>query len=176
MSNTPLPKKIDPRKLAERGVRIEGEVELKLLPRLLSMLVDDEGTVRVDLQFDNDHLRIRTIQGNATSSVKMTCQRCLEPVEVEVEAKFNLAVAPDEERAKTLPRYYDPLIVEGEDLELLPMVEEELIITLPLVPFHDDCSVQTSFGDEATAEKETESVKTNPFSVLASLKADKTLK
>lgn len=176
MSNAQLPKKIDPRKLAERGVRIEGEVELKRLPRLLSMLVDDQGKVQVDLQFDNDELRIRTIQGNAVSTVNMTCQRCLEPVEIKVEAKFNLAVAPDEERAKTLPRYYDPLIVEGEELELLSMVEEELIITLPIVPFHDDCSIQTSFGDEAAAEKETDLVKTNPFSVLASLKADKTLK
>ena len=76
-----------------------------------------------------------------------------------------------EEHAKNLPRYYDPLIVAGDDLELFPMVEEELILSLPIVPYHDDCSVQTSFGDVATTDNETD--KPNPFSVLASLKADK---
>jgi len=103
----------------------------------------------------------------------MTCQRCLEPVEITVEANFNLAIAPTEEHAKTLPKYYDPLIVEGEELQLLSMVEEELILSLPIVPYHDDCSVQMSYGDEAAADAVTDSDKTNPFSVLASLKADK---
>ncbi|MDO6563110.1 YceD family protein [Amphritea sp. 1_MG-2023] len=171
MSNTPLPKKIDPRKLADRGVRIQGDAELALLPNLATMLAGEQGQVSVDLQFDTDELRIRTIKGTADAKVFMTCQRCLEPVEIEVEAKFNLAVAPTEEHAKNLPRYYDPLIVAGDDLELLPMVEEELILSLPIVPYHDDCSVQTSFGDEVTTDNKTD--KPNPFSVLASLKADK---
>lgn len=171
MSNAPLPKKIDPRKLADRGVRIQGDVEFSLLPNLAAMLAEKQGRVSVDLQFDIDELRIRTIKGTADAKVFMTCQRCLEPVEIKVEAKFNLAVAPTEEHAKNLPRYYDPLIVAGDDLELLPMVEEELILSLPIVPYHDDCSVQTSFGDEATTDNETD--KPNPFSVLASLKADK---
>ena len=173
MSNAPLPKKIDPRKLAERGVRIEGEAELRLLPNLLSTLCEEQGSISVDLQFDNDPQRIRTIVGTAGGMVKMTCQRCLEPVDIKVEAKFNLAVAPTEEHAKNLPRHYDPLIVPEDDLLLLPMVEEELILSLPIVPYHDDCSIQTSFGDAATTDKETESDKPNPFSVLASLKADK---
>ncbi|RTE64314.1 hypothetical protein EH243_18015 [Amphritea opalescens] len=171
MSNAPLPKKIDPRKLADRGVRIQGDVEFTLLPNLVTMLADKQGQASVDLQFDTDELRIRTIKGTADAKVFMTCQRCLEPVEIEVEAKFNLAVAPTEEHAKNLPRYYDPLIVAGDDLELFPMVEEELILSLPIVPYHDDCSVQTSFGDEVTTDNETD--KPNPFSVLASLKADK---
>ncbi|MBR9866460.1 MAG: hypothetical protein GYB20_08865 [Oceanospirillales bacterium] len=171
MSNAPLPKKIDPRKLADRGVRIEGDAELALLPNLVTMLTDSQGKVSVDLQFDLDELRIRTIKGTADTKVYMACQRCLEPVEVDVEAKFNLAIAPTEEHAKNLPRYYDHLIVAGDELELLPMVEEELILSLPIVPFHNDCSVQTSFGEAATTDNETD--KPNPFSVLASLKADK---
>lgn len=173
MSNAPLPKKIDPRKLAERGVRIEGEILLGALPNLVTMLADKEGSLKVDLQFENDEQRIRTIKGTAGGKVSMTCQRCLEPVEIEIEAKFNLAVAPTEEHAKSLPRYYDPLIVEGDELELPGMVEEELILSLPIVPYHDDCSVQTSFGDEASTDSDPVSEKPNPFSVLASLKADK---
>nr|WP_067292307.1 YceD family protein [Marinobacterium profundum] len=170
MSYGPLPKKVDPRKLAEREVRIQGLASLNGMPRLSSYLVEEEGDIIVDLLFSLDPQRIRTVSGNAQGRVHMTCQRCLESVEIDVEASFNLAVAPSEEVAKTLPRHYDPLIVEDEDIELWSVVEEELILNLPVVPFHVDCSIQTSFGE--IAPEDGKSKKPNPFSVLAKLKAD----
>lgn len=170
MSNGPLPNRVDPRKLAERGIRISGETSLDKMPNLVQALADQEGMISVDLQFNVDEQRIRTVTGTAHGSVNMTCQRCLEPVKVAVEAEFNLGIAAGEESAKQLPRSYDPLIIEGEEIELLSMIEEELILSLPFDAYHEDCSVQTSFGDaEAVAE---DSEKTNPFSVLAQLKAD----
>ncbi len=142
------------------------------MPLPASYLCNEEDVIDVDLLFSLDELRIRTITGNAKGRVHMTCQRCLEPVDVDVLAEFNLAIAFNEEKAKQLPRYYDPLIVEEEDIELLQVIEEELILSLPLVPYHADCSIQTQFGDEDMAQ-EAEIEKPNPFSVLAQLKADK---
>ena len=170
MSNGPLPIRVDPRKLAERGVRLSGEIELGSMPNLCEALADKEGVVTVDLQFDVDQQGIRTITGEAHGSVNMTCQRCLESARVAVEAEFNLGIAASEEAAKNLPRSYDPLIVEGEEIELLPVIEEELILSLPYDAYHEDCSVQTSFGDAEAVAKDNE--KPNPFSVLAQLKAD----
>lgn len=170
MSNGPLPNRIDPRKLAEREVRITGKADIKAMPNLSQTLSEKDGCIDVDLQFAVDEQRIRTITGSAHGHVKMTCQRCLESVDVVVEADFNLGVAASEEAAKQLPRSYDPLIVEDEEIELLPVLEEELILSLPFDAYHDDCSIQTSFGDaEAVAE---DTKKPNPFSVLAQLKAD----
>jgi len=178
MSYDPLPKRIDPRKLAERGVRFEGIIKVEDLPEFSQCLAAPDGEIKVDLQFDLDEQRIRTVVGDAKGTVPMACQRCLEPVEVEVTATFNLAIAPSEEKAKLLPRHYDPLIVEDEEIELFPVIEEELILSLPMVPYHQDCSIQTSFGDgdKAVDAGETESTpdKPNPFSVLAQLKANKT--
>ncbi|MBY4677173.1 YceD family protein [Marinobacterium arenosum] len=174
MSYGPLPKRIDPRKLAEREVRFESSVDVDQLPRLVECLALPDGKIEVDLQFSVDEQRIRTIVGSARGDLHMACQRCLEPVEVEVAATFNLAIAASEEAAKQLPRYYDPLIVEDEEIELLPVLEEELILSLPMVPYHQDCSIQTSFGDDAGAVDadgaESASEKPNPFSVLAKLK------
>ncbi len=153
-------------------MRIEGDASLEELPNFSSMLCNNDGKIVVDLQFDLDEQRIRTIKGSAKGHVFMTCQRCLEPVEVAVEASYNLATAFSEEQAKTLPRGYDPLITAEEEVELLAVVEEELILSLPLVPGHADCSIQTSFGEPETAEKDTD--QSNPFRVLAQLKADKT--
>ncbi|MBV1789893.1 DUF177 domain-containing protein [Marinobacterium sp. D7] len=173
MSYGPLPKRVDPRKLAEREAKIEGVADVSAMPRLVSLLANDSGEVQVELSFAVDEQRLRTVSGSASGSVMLTCQRCLEPVSVDVEAEVNLAMVLNEEQAKNLPRYYDPLIVEAEDVELLSLIEDELILSLPLVAYHDDCSVQTSFGDADEAAR-TQKDKPNPFSVLAELKkADK---
>lgn len=169
MSYGPLPKKVDPRKLAERDVVFKGEIDFNLMPELQSLLVSNEGHASVELRFALDEQKLRTVTGQAQAQVQLQCQRCLEPVALEIDAEFSLAVVLNEEQAKNLPRYYDPLLVE-EDVELAALVEEELILSLPAVAYHEDCSVQTSFGDAAVVEQRVQDDKPNPFSVLASLK------
>lgn len=168
MSYAPLPKRVDPRKLAEREAELQGSVDLKSMPQLLSLLVDDEGEAIVELKFALDQQKLRTVTGHANVRVRQECQRCLNPVEVELNANFCLAVVLNEEQAKNLPRYYDPLLIE-EDVVLASLVEEELILTLPAVAYHNDCSVKLSYGESETQASEGDE-KPNPFSVLAALK------
>jgi hypothetical protein len=59
-------------------------------------------------------------------------------------------------------------LTDDNKLWLLSMIEDELLVDLPLAPKHDDCEMAvTEVGElpEAVAEKE------NPFAVLASLKS-----
>jgi len=169
MLNVKLPKVVDPRKLADRGVQLTGVIAVKEMIGLSQVLVDSEAQVMADLIFSRDELRIRTISGSAKATVPVQCQRCLEPVDVKLSANVNLAISYSEEKAQTLPKYYDPIIVEGDDLELLPLIEQELILSLPIVSYHENCSIQTSFGDGKTVATPAPE-KPNPFSVLASLK------
>ena len=169
MLNVKLPKVVDPRQLADRGIQLTGVIAVKDMTELASMLVESGAEVLADLNFSRDELRIRTIIGSAKATVQVQCQRCLEPGDVELAANVNLAISYSEEKALTLPKYYDPLVVEDDEVELLPLIEQELILSLPLVSYHANCSIQTSFGDgdtEASAAPE----RPNPFSVLASLK------
>ena len=172
MSYGPLPKRVDPRKLAEREAEITGQIELQSMPELSTFLVDSVGSANVELRFALDEQRLRTVTGNARAKIRQVCQRCLEPVSIDIEAEFNLAVVLNEEQAKNLPRSYDPLLVEG-DLSLASLVEEELILSLPAVPYHRDCSVQTSFGEVDLVDEAGQDEKPNPFSVLATLKKDR---
>lgn len=169
MLNVKLPKFVDPRKLADREIEISGTVAVKDMTELSTLLVNADVQALADLKFSRDELRIRTILGSVQATVAVQCQRCLEPVDVELVANLNLAISYSEEKAQSLPKYYDPLIVEDDDLELLPLIEQELILSLPIVSYHSDCSIQTSFGDGNAAEI-IEAEKPNPFSVLASLK------
>ncbi|MEH6472695.1 MAG: YceD family protein [Halopseudomonas sp.] len=171
MSKAPLPYTVDPRRAADQGRILEGEIQLEKLERLCSYLVDSEGTVDVDLTFGVDEERVRYIKGHAETTVRMLCQRCLEPVTLELEAEMNLGIVADDEAAKQLPRYYDPNIIKEPKQDLYQLVEEELILTLPLIAQHENCVVKTEYGEVAPQLSDSE--KENPFNVLVQLKTKK---
>ncbi|MEH6650630.1 MAG: YceD family protein [Motiliproteus sp.] len=171
MSKASLPITIDPRRAADQGRILDGEITLASLEQLSSYLVDSDGIVNVSLTFGVDEERIRFIKGQADTTVKMLCQRCLEPVTLELEAEMSLGIVTDDEAAKQLPRYYDPNIINEPKQDIYRLIEQELILTLPLIAQHQNCVVKTSFGEEVSESNDSESE--NPFNVLAQLKANK---
>lgn len=163
-----LPVKINPRKFAEREVKLEGSMQLDILPNLCQSLIDNKGDVQVECMFSRDEQGIYIIKGCANGVFIMLCQRCLEAVEIRIATDFSLGIVSSESAAKQLPRYYDPLIVEGEDIELSVIIEQELILGLPFDAYHEDCVIKTSYGDNQSDIKHNQE---NPFSVLAQLKS-----
>ncbi|MFT6916184.1 MAG: hypothetical protein ACJAWL_002508 [Motiliproteus sp.] len=166
-----LPFTIDSRQAADQGRIVEGVVTLVQLERLSGYLVDSDGVVNVSMNFGVDEERIRHIRGLANTTVKMLCQRCLEPVTLELEAEINLGIVADDEAAKQLPRHYDSLIVNEPKQDLYRLVEEELILTLPLIAQHQDCVVKTEYGEAAVQSGDND--RKNPFNVLAQLRVNK---
>lgn len=142
---------------------------LSELSRLADVALDSDSEVKVALEFGVDEEKHRVISGQALCALTVTCQRCLEPVEVNLEAGINLAIVWDEERAKQLPRTLDPLILPEGPADLYQIIEDELLLNLPMVSYHDeDCIEQTSFGDEVAVAEAAPSK--NPFQVLEQLK------
>jgi len=80
----------------------------------------------------------------------------------------------DEEAAKQLDAEYDPWICEDNKLDLAEMVEEQLILCMPLVSYHDsgDCLSLKNYVSGAHIEEDAASSasKESPFAVLRSLK------
>lgn len=168
--NTRLPRQIDPRKFAHQGLDLQGVIAVAELPRVADFALDKSSEVKVELEFGVDEEKHRVISGQALCALKVTCQRCLEPVEVSLDAGINLAIVWDEERAKQLPKTLDPLILPEGPADLYEIIEDELLLNLPMVSYHDeDCIDQTSFGDEVAAVAEAAPSK-NPFQVLEQLK------
>lgn len=170
MSAAPIPRTLDLRKSVERRVVIEGQLALKKLDRMQAYLCDDAGTVDVSLFFDKDLQGIHTITGSLSARVFMQCQRCLEPVAVEVSAVVNIGVGYTDDKLKALPAEYDPLRQETPELDFWELIEDELILTLPIVALHAsaDCSIDAQYqrhDDDAD-----DGQVTNPFSVLAAIK------
>ncbi|MEH6822581.1 MAG: YceD family protein [Motiliproteus sp.] len=166
-----LPITIDSRQAADQGRILGGDIMLLKLERLSGYLVDSDGAVNVSMTFGVDEERIRYVKGCASATVRMLCQRCLEPVTLELEAEINLGIVADDEAAKQLPRYYDPYIVNEPRQDVYQLIEEELILTLPLIAQHQDCVVKTEYGE--AAEPSGDNDRKNPFNVLAQFKANK---
>ncbi|GAB3107510.1 nucleic acid-binding protein [Aestuariicella hydrocarbonica] len=167
--NTQLPRYIDPRKFAQQGLGLEGNIAVSELSRLMDVSLNNSDEVKVVLEFGVDEERHRVITGQAKCVLTVMCQRCLGPTEVPLEAELNLAIVWDEERAKQLPKALDPVILGEGQADIYTIIEDELLLNLPMVSYHDeDCVERTSFGDDEAEEKAESS--NNPFQVLEQLK------
>ena len=171
MSKASLPIKVDPRRSADQGLSYEGFIPVQRMERLASYLVDAEGEIDVSLSFGIDEEKIRYLKGTAEVLVRMLCQRCLEPVAITLQADLCLGIVRDDEAAQMLPRRYDPLVVNDNALDVSQAIEDELILTLPLIATHEDCVVKTDFLDPNAKPEDGD--KENPFNVLAQLKGNK---
>ena len=106
----------------------------------------------------------------ASASIALTCQRCMTTVDSPIKldqwyrfvATEEIAMAEDDESEEDL------LVMEPQ-FDLLAVLEDELIMALPVVPMHEVCPItpQMQTGD-LDAAKSVE--KPNPFAVLARLK------
>ncbi|ENA30658.1 MULTISPECIES: YceD family protein [Pseudomonas] len=175
MLNGPLPPHVDPRKLADRGVTLRGELPVSSLPRLCEQLSSTEGTVKAVLEFFRDEQRLVVIHGALDTEVQMVCQRCLEPGAFPVHGEYDYAVLWEGQSADALPKGYDALEVGEEPLDLIGLIEDELLLALPIIPTHEPgiCHHPAGFeAPEAPEESADEEKRANPFSVLAQLKRD----
>jgi uncharacterized protein len=171
-----LPVRLDPVRLAETGRTLRGHLQLADLSRLAESLVDAEGPVAVELAFGIDPVGVRYMQGRIEAQVRLICQRCMEPMEYRLEANLNVGLVSDEAQAELLPESYEPMLIGHEPLFLQDIVEDELILSLPIVPRHDpDRCPATRVLEQATGGEEEdveEGEVENPFAVLAKLKHD----
>lgn len=150
---------------------MRGWVALRRMERLAGSLCDAQGRVDVELHFGRDAQRIPFVQGRVQARLTMICQRCLEPMEVRIERDLLLALVRSEAETGRLPGKYEPLLVTPEPMAVAGIVEDELLLALPIVPLHaagEPCRVRTPYraDDDGVAQAR------HPFAVLERLKRD----
>jgi len=140
------------------------------MTRLLAVCEIRSEHVQVSVKFDVDERGLTVMSGTASALVALTCQRCTEPFETELKVEFTFSPAKNEEAAENIPSYYDVIeLNEDGEVNLRELVEEELILMIPLIPRHEikDCSAD---ADSVWGELPEELEKPNPFDVLKQLK------
>ncbi|MBF7141526.1 MULTISPECIES: YceD family protein [Pseudomonas] len=172
MLNDPIPPHVDPRKLADRGVTLQGSLPLADLERLCDLLSDNVGTVQAKLIFERAEDHTALMHSDLSVDVKMVCQRCLELVTLPIHSECTYAVVREGANTQSLPKGYDVLELGEDPLDLRAVIEEELLLALPIIPAHHPEECQQPAGLEEPEPTEDEVTRSNPFSVLAQLKRD----
>jgi len=166
-----LPTQIDPHKLALQGITLEGTVNVEDLPRLASSVTAICGPLWASVQFKLDESRAKVATGNVKVLVETVCQRCLDPLEIELQADFAVQVIWSEDHLNRVATNYEPWLVVDKLASLSELLEDEILLALPLVNYHN---VGECTGDTFMQEKEGaaggEVVADNPFNVLLQLK------
>ena len=128
--------------LADRGVTLSGELDVGELTRLKSLLHSDSGSVRATLRFRQRGDGWLASQLDYRVEIELVCQRCLEPFRHELAQSVNVVIADGDSLPATVPEGFEPFEVAGGRLQPAELVEDELIIAIPLVPKHarvEDC-------------------------------------
>ena len=114
------------------------------------------------------------IRLSAGTTVALTCQRCLQPVKEALHIDRWFHFARSEEQAASLDaELEDDVLAMTRHLDLRELVEDELLLGLPLVPRHADCAAPLPLGDATDSESESQEARPNPFAALAALKGQR---
>lgn len=160
---------LDVRKLARKGVLIEWKLELDDLPRVRDAVVAAGEKIAVSLQFDRDEERRFVITGEIKADSQLVCQRCLNPTPFTIDVQVDVVVVWDEIEAQALPRHKEAFIAQDE-ADLLELIEEEILLSIPYVAYHDQCDGVDGYKPEEPVEDAQAPQKENPFKVLEQLK------
>lgn len=154
---------IDLRALAKDGRRVQGMVPVERLGRLAESLLEPVGAVTFEFQGERDDGGKLYVDLQVQGDLVLQCQRCLEALVWPCKVRNRLLLLRSGEKLPEDELENDEVdALEVEPLtDLLALVEDEVLLALPLVPRHENCEppVKTG-GDEEIS----------PFAVLRQLR------
>jgi uncharacterized protein len=163
-----VPELLDAWRMVAARRCFDGRLPLAQMQRLQGGLVDAEGECSYSLEFGRDDVvGVSYVELKLEAGLPLLCQRSLQRFVLPVAATQRLGLIRDEAEEAALPEEYEALLVP-EDGMLRPadLVEDELVLAIPVVPVAPG-SESVEF-DSLPSEEELG--KANPFAALAALK------
>jgi uncharacterized protein len=161
-----LPDSVDFLKQVERSACFEGAWPVSDFSRLAEVVCSNQGEVKARLKFG---IRAGTncLDGHVQADLELRCERCLESVKQHIESDFRFGLITSEDEADSLPKEFEPLLASNYELSLLQLVEDEVLLSLPIVARHDeDCSeILQKHKDDDRVQQDTY----KPFAALKDL-------
>lgn len=162
-----FPDRLDPYALCRRNGAVRGEVPVARMERLTSLGVAPEGFAAGRLEFGRDDRGRAVVDVTVTAVLGLTCQRCLGQLLLEVAERRRLVLIESEAEANRLAEDVEPLWVADGPLCPADVLEDELLLALPIIPTHPDGRCRPPGGGDRAGECDD---KRSPFAGLAVLK------
>jgi len=173
MQSKVLPRFIDPRRLSVHGKILNGHIDLNLCDRLKEAVAEISTPISSHLSFYIEDQSRKVVRVKSSVTVKIICQRCLVAMPLCLECDTILCIVWTEDEANTLPKHLDPWIVEEDKGDATQLVEDELLLALPFVAYHnkDKCNSLASISyTDADYLDNNIKFKRSPFEVLRGFK------
>ena len=107
----------------------------------------------------------------AETVVRLECQRCLQPMEVPVHIERRLFFVESEDAAAALDaESEEDVLALTPSLDLHSLIEDELLLSLPIVPRHEVCAAPLEAAGAARDALPDELAREHPFAALVTLK------
>lgn len=153
------------REIAQRG-EFRGDITLKQMPRLSSLVLSGDQSIAVSFEFGQNSFGLALVKGYIETELMVECQRCLEPMALPVNHDFELLIdASDQD----IEQYQlDTVYSEEGYLDMFAVIEDEMILTMPLISMHEDMGCNGFMPVATEVEQAVE--KNNPFEALKALK------
>lgn len=170
------PRRLDVEAFAKAGASLVGTWPVQALERLTASSV---GVVEGDAVAWQARGESRPVRGGpaqvwlhvqAQTQVPLECQRCLSPVKTQVEVSRSFLFVHGEATAAELDAESEEedVLALTRALDLLELIEDELLLALPLVPRHEVCP--QPLVAEAPESESVDDGAPHPFAALAALK------
>lgn len=162
--------------LARERRAIDGELPLADLPRLAASLLSTDGRLRYRIRGEIDERGRAGAAMHLHALLPMECQRCGARVDILLDRSARFRFVADEQQLGATPDDDDDVdVIVGEPhMDVVPWMEDEAILSLPLVPRHDPddpaCRPAMALG-AGDAPAAAEDARPNPFSLLTGLKS-----
>lgn len=129
-----------------REAAYAGVLPLAKLERLSAALTEPTGELDVALKIRRDIGGAPKLEGRVCGNLQLVCQRCLRPFAWPLDIGIELRLVFNEEEETRVLKIAEPYRVIDDRLPFHPIVEEEVLLALPLAPrcTLDDC--QTGHG------------------------------
>lgn len=170
-----LPQFVDPRRLVGKGATLNGHIDLALCDRLAVAVTEICQPIAVNLLFYIEDCGRKAVHVKSSAIVQVGCHRCLRTMPLQLECDTILGIVWTEEEACALPKELDPWIVTEDEGDIAQLIEDELLLALPFVIYHDesDTTCKTLLNGSAFKRKPNNqeiNSQESPFEALKVLK------
>ena len=129
--------------LAARQAELVGEFAVEKMARLAEYAGAQTGTVEARFAFARHDAGWIALTVSLQAALSVICQRCLEPLELEITEDVEFGIVDTDESAGLLPEGLETVVLDGDRFSPQQLVEDEMIMAVPLVPKHapEQCAV-----------------------------------
>jgi uncharacterized protein len=157
---------IDALEFARGEQELRGSLPVATLKRLEDVLSDSEGTLDFVLHGSRDDRNRPQLHVEVTGRLHLQCQRCLGLLEYDAAVDNTLLVLPRGVEPEDIDDPEGPDAIEASpELDVAGLIEDEVLLSLPLAPRHAEGSCQSRLRSRLEGAEPPK-----PFAELAALR------